>query len=209
MPELHPAQFANQMALPGMEHMAHPWAGPLSKGYVLKYGSDEAGGAPGKTGRHQLQAVSSFSGVPDAYLEWGSRHANDAVKGEIHMIKNYEAGQEHGRGMAGALMRSGHHFDFGQDTFPVHSMDRTPQGKDFSDRVMPELKPTIWRNPHNMHVTREDTGEPATGSDIRNVSWPGVHETFHPYQRKALESERMAAQSAIKPRSPRGQGRLF
>jgi hypothetical protein len=206
MPDLHPAQFANQMALPGMEEHAHPWAGPLSKGYMLQHVSDHTASGP----RHQLQAVDpKWPGSPDAYLEWGGHNANDQVEGEIHMIQNHVPRSEAGRGLGGALMRSAHHFDFGQDTVPVHSMNRTPDGKAFSDRVMPELKPTVWRNLHTQETTSEATGQRLRPSEALNVSWPGVHGELHPYQQRKAARDRVEIAKVHEDFAKRKQPRLF
>jgi hypothetical protein len=125
------------------------------------------------------------------------------------MIQNHVAGSEKGAGMGAALMRSAHHFDFGQDTVPVHSVSRTPEGKTFSDRVMPELKPNVWRNLHTMEQTREDTGEPATASEMNHPEWPGVHDQLHPYQQRKAARDQAEIAKVHADFSRRKQPRLF
>lgn len=164
MPDLNPRQFGlsgedpNQLALPGMEKMSHPWAEHLSRGLTLAHEYDPHEDFHVLQAQHDISSGARTGGTGDhgvyGELIWkGHRQAEGApnrnyAPGEITWVENVgrhpsmPAGvQERSRGIAGAMMRSAHHFDIGQTTLPLHSAARTEFGDNFADKVMPELKP--------------------------------------------------------------------
>ena len=161
----------DQLALPGMEHLSHPWARQAARGLTLTHEHDP------ESLEHVLWAtrpeqVEHPLVSHHAVLQWGDQHYR--TPGEITWVyndskraQNYpelRVSNEHGggRGIAGDMMRSAHYFDVGQDTVPIHSPARTTDGNRFADKVMPHLKPervaslhkTVWPNrpPHPYEV---------------------------------------------------------
>lgn len=211
---LNGEQFADhvhphQLAIPGMEHMAHPWAEHLSRGWMLQYHSTETS--------HQLQAVEpGWEHAPEAHLTWASKTPKTSANagtpryapGEIEMVEN-EGVARHGKGLAGALLHSAHHFNFGQTTLPIHSPERTTAGNVFASRHRPDLRPDIW---FNMRA-REGRGQFETLAGERTNKYEpdwNLPENFHPYQQqKAAKEQALAQRMRAKNRKPRGQGSLF
>jgi hypothetical protein len=193
------------MALPGMEHMAHPWAEHLSRGFMLQFSSSRS--------EHHLTAmdVSDPKWGPQeaASLDWAKSHKD--VPGEIKMVMNYQAGgkETHGqgvaKGLAGALMHSAHHWDFGQETLPIHSHVRTEAGEHFATKTRPDLKPDAWSNLDKPGARYRTKGKASHAP----VEWPNVGPEFHPFQQKKAEAERTAAANMTKPKKAKGQGTLF
>jgi len=183
---LNSTQFANhvhphQLAIPGMESMAHPFATHLARGFMLDFSSSKR--------EHHLSALDvSDPKYPEeaASLDWRrgpGEERNISHPGEITMVQNYQAGDKPSaasrnpaRGLASALMKSAHHWDFGQETLPIHSPLRTEAGEHFANKVMPELKPDVWQ-----HVP---TGRVMEGRREDTPRWKGVGENFHPYQQE-------------------------
>lgn len=203
---LNGEQFQNhvhphQLALPGMEQHAHPWAEHLSRGYMLQFHSTDI--------QHQLQAImpgSRFKDEPEAHLTWSSSGTH-YTPGEIEMVANETTG-ERGRGLAPALLHTAHHFNFGQTTLPIHSHQRTQAGNVFAARHKPELRPDIWFNTR----ARQGRGQFETLEGERTnkfePTW-NLPENFHPYQQEKAAQERATAQKMRKPKPPKGQGTLF
>jgi hypothetical protein len=202
MPDLNRTQFKDvdphQQALPGMEEHAHPWAGPLSRGYMLHW----HGGR-----EHELQAVEPDHDPrrdnPEASLSWDTQHGTHP--GEVSYVTN-PAGRhsERGRGLAGALFHSAHHFNFGQSTVPIHSPVLTDAGEHFASKVRPELRPHIFWNTAKNSMT-SFSGERSSETEPK---W-NLPEDFHPYQQEATAKQRAVASTMRKPKPPKGQGKLF
>lgn len=200
----------HQMALPGMESMSHPWAEHLSRGYMLSHFKS----------RHEHHIQAEDVSDPDwphtaASLDWkGSKKdlkyaepgEGPHIPGEISMVEN-QAGTLRSRGLAGAMMRSAHHFNFGQETVPIHSPVRSDQGESFSNRVMPELKPDVWNN----YITQEYTEAPGKPAG-EAPKYPNMPKDIHPFQKaaKAKAAATHAKARAKNRRTPgQEQGRLF
>jgi hypothetical protein len=209
---LNGEQFADhvhphQLAIPGMEEHAHPWAGPLSRGYMLDMEKSKE--------EHHLAAVDvSHPKYPTAAAElsWAKEGVKGYAPGEVAMVNNWASrgyGQEpdpRARGLAGALFHSAHRWNFGQSTVPIHSVERTYPGEHFASKVRPDLKPDVW------HLTGEshDKEVRAPGKpDWASPEWPGVHEDFHPFEKERTETRRAAAAKLTASTPPPGQGRLF
>jgi hypothetical protein len=160
--KLNPHQFA----LPGMEHLAHPLAEHLSKGYTFDFETEKLKGPPGQSWHHH--ALNARAPGRDhnpehmsaARLEWtGSKDEQSDYPGHIEWAGNQDtrAGtRPESRGLARALFKAGHEMDFGQTTVPVHSPTRTHEGDKFAAKTnMPELTPRNndfdWRPPEGIH----------------------------------------------------------
>jgi len=187
-----------------MEKMAHPWAEHLARGYTLQYGASQS--------QHHLEAWNTDNPHwPEkvATLDWQKRrgpHGPAAHPGEIAMVENYAAGTPRGRGLAGALMRSAHHFNFGQDTVPIHSPTRSFEGEEFASKTMPELKPDVWNN----YINNERTTAP--GKPFGEAAkWPDMPANIHPFQKveQAQVDERRTRVSNKMKQAQSGQGTLF
>jgi hypothetical protein len=191
-----------------MEHMAHPWAGPLSRGYMLD--KEES------SDQYHLAAVDvSHPKYPTATAElsWAKEGAKGYAPGEVAMVHNartYASDPDpRSKGLAGALFHSAHHWNLGQSTVPIHSTDRSMAGEHFANKVRPDLKPDVWNLTGGSQEEEEKTrssGKPAGEPAI----WENVHYGFHPFQREELAQRAEADKkrsAKLKPRSP--QGRLF
>jgi hypothetical protein len=172
------------MALPGMEQHAHPWAGMLAKGMKLGYTHET------DLGSHRLSAHDDHEEYGE--LNWADRTGGTGNSretpvfhpGEVQWVENHGGPA----GTAKALFRSGHAFDFGQDTLPLHSQNRSMHGDKFAASTMPELKPISDHGPARYNLP----------------------ENFHPFEQKAAERQRARA----KPTKPgpaigKGQRKLF
>jgi hypothetical protein len=208
---LNPEQFAgtkreinpHQLALPGMEHLAHPWAGPIAHGYMLDMQQSPH--------EHHLAAVDvSHPKYPSVAAELSWARKGSGTPGEVTMVENLatghtKEGDARARGLAGALFHSAHYWNFGQETVPIHSPERSEAGERFSNRVRPDLKPDVWAN-YRTEEVHAPLGKPAHEPPI----WENVHYGFHPYQREEL-AQRAAAdkkrKAKLKPKS--AQGKLF
>lgn len=217
MVELNRTQFKDvdphQQALPGMEHLSHPWAGPLSRGYLLHY--------QGGKHEHELHAVEPGhipgprGDDPAADLSWAPGHwKRDGMSGyspgEVVYVHNEASKTEaRGKGLAGALFHSAHYFNFGQTTAPVHSPIRTEQGEHFASKVRPELRPDIhWSDKANRgHGAMLEL---ATGQRTQKTEpkW-NLPEEFHPYQQQQKDKDRAVATKMRGQRPVKGQGKLF
>lgn len=192
-----------------MEEHAHPWAGPVSRGYMLDMEQSPH--------EYHLAAVDvSHPKYPTsaAELSWSKEGNKGYAPGEVTMVENLATGHSkegdpRARGLAGALFHSAHHWNLGQSTVPVHSTERSMAGERFANRVRPDLKPDVWNltggsreEENKTRSSDKPAGEPAI--------WENVHYGFHPFQREEL-AKRAAADkkrsAKLKPRSP--QGRLF
>jgi hypothetical protein len=213
---LNQTQFANhvhphQLAILGMEGMAHPWAKHLARGFMLDFSTSKR--------EHHLSALDvSHPKYPEeaATLDWSrgpGEGRNIPHPGEIQMVANFQAGDKPSAtsrnpaaGLAGALMRSAHHWDFGQETLPIHSPLRTEAGEHFASKTMPELKPDTHVEPHSGRRVSMAEGK----NPEEPPRWPGVGAEFHPYQqeimakRGGLEGMRERRRAANS-----GQGKLF
>lgn len=194
---LNPHQFA----LPGMEHLAHPFAKPLSEGLMLHY--QKLGSRPGDRVEHALLAhepganpLSEHAGV----LQWTNNWSGD-YPGEVSWVHNvaselaYEKGEKNPHpDLAASLFHSAHTFNFGQDTVPVHSRVRTSSGQHFAERVRPDLAPAL-------PDLDDETGQ-WKGSD-----WEPSPEV-HPYTHRE-RAVRSATKEPARVAPVPGQGRLF
>jgi hypothetical protein len=123
----HPGVNINQQALKGMEGLSHPGAPVLAKGYQFTFGR-----------RYGTQNVLSL-GKPgakqvSAELAWQGKHDQYANRpGEIESVLTKPASRR--KGLAEALFKVGNEMDLGQDTVPVHSTARTPDGVAWSQKV--------------------------------------------------------------------------
>ena len=141
------------MALPGMEHLAHPWARQAARGLTLSFEHDPEAHENALFAvrpEHRERPWATHHGV----LQWADQQSHHLQPGEIAWVHNTsgmaqkdpttKVSEEHGggRGLAADMMRSAHYFDMGQDTLPLHSPSRTSDGDRFADTVMPELKPS-------------------------------------------------------------------
>jgi hypothetical protein len=164
---------------------------------------------------HHLAAIDvSHPKYPSeaASLDW-SRKKSD-VPGEVMMVGNYQRGdrfgeekQERAKGLAGALFHSAHYWNFGQETVPIHSPERSDAGEHFAKKVRPDLKPDVWHN-------YQTGGETAPAGKPRHEGpiWENVSYGFHPFQREEqaqAEESRKKQSSKLRSRPPQGQGRLF
>lgn len=207
--QFHDHVHPNQLAIPGMEHMAHPWAEHLKRGFMLQF--DTHGGT------HTLSAwdVSDPKWPSEAAnLDWARAHRTHP--GEIDHVINYQAGgrETHGagvaKGLAGALLHSAHYWDFGQETVPIHSPVRTDAGEHFASKYRPDLKPDIHRRLGGHHS--EDRVYTTPGKPPgEGPKWPNVPSVYHPFQQEAAAAERQHAETVSKKIKPilKGQGTLF
>jgi hypothetical protein len=209
---LNGEQFADhvhphQLAIPGMEEHAHPWAKHLAQGYMLDLEQSAS--------QYHLAAVDvSHPKYPTsaAELSWAKEKTGGYAPGEVAMVTNF-VGQHsnlkdtaRGKGLAPALFHSAHHFNLGQSTVPIHSTERTLAGEHFASKVRPDLKPDVW------HLTGEshDKEVRAPGKpDWASPEWPGVDEDFHPFEKERTKTRRAAAAKLAASTPPPGQGRLF
>ena len=200
----------HQLALPGMEKVAHPWAEHLARGYTLQYGQSRS--------EHHLQAWDlSHPKYPTevAHLDWKKKRGPigpATYPGEISMVQNLarEEGsrmEPKAKGLAGALMRSAHYFNFGQDTVPIHSPVRSFAGEHFASTVMPELKPDVWNN----YISEEHTRAPGKPPS-EYPKWPHTDiKAVHPFQKAEIEA-RNTRLTKIRGKTQQvksGQGTLF
>lgn len=212
MPELNRTQFEehihpHQQALPGMEHLSHPWAGPLSKGYMLSYSHSRH--------EHHLTAVDVSD--PDqheeaAELSWTKQRTK--VPGEVALVTNFHrdpySPEEHrsprAKGLAGALFHSAHRWNFGQDTVPIHSETRSESGEHFASTVRPDLKPDVWANYQSGRTTRAP-GKPRD----EEPKWPGIKGPIHPFEHEEAERRTQEIVKGLKARTDLNpaQGTLF
>lgn len=190
----------HQLAIPGMEHMSHPWAKHLARGFMLDFSSSRH--------THTLRAMDVEGSDPRygpdeaAELNWERAHSH--VPGEISHVVNYQAGgrEIHGtgvaKGLAGALLKSAHHWNFGQETLPIHSPLRTAAGEHFATKYRPDLKPDVLRpaDRGGSHVERRVRDKP----EWEEPEWPNVGERFHPFQQEVEKHH---------PKQAKGQGTLF
>jgi hypothetical protein len=203
---LNGEQFQNhvhphQLAIPGMEHMAHPWAGPLSRGYMLD--KEES------PHEHHLAAVDvSHPKYPTvaAELSWAKEKQEGYAPGEVTMVHNFATGygsygedRPRAKGLAGALFHSAHHFNVGQSTVPIHSPVRTQAGEHFANKVRPDLKPDIWYD-----TERRTEKIPEDKPRGEGPVWEGVSDYTHPYQREQIKKQKQRTKQR-----DRKQGRLF
>jgi len=211
MPELNHAQFSgtthgispNQLAIPGMEEHAHPFATHLARGYQLDLERSEH--------EHHLAAVDvSHPKYPSVHAElsWAKENDPGHVPGEVTMVENMATQSYTGakqpeeiqraRGLGGALFHSAHYWNFGQSTVPIHSPERTQAGEHFASKVRPDLKPDVW------HVSRGVSGTEAGPRGEREIrapgkpdwapaEWPGVPEDFHPFEQQRTAIRQAAA----------------
>jgi len=183
-----------------MEHMSHPWAKHLARGFMLDFSSSRH--------THTLRAMDVEGSDPRygpdeaAELNWERAHSH--VPGEISHVVNYQAGgrEIHGtgvaKGLAGALLKSAHHWNFGQETLPIHSPLRTAAGEHFATKYRPDLKPDVLRpaDRGGSHVERRVRDKP----EWEEPEWPNVGERFHPFQQEVEKHH---------PKQAKGQGTLF
>lgn len=217
MPELNHAQFSgtthgispNQLAIPGMEEHAHPFATHLARGYQLDLERSPE--------EHHLAAVDvSHPKYPTVHAElsWAKENKKGYEPGEVTMVENMAStgyGQHRvaaAKGLAGALFHSAHYWNFGQSTVPIHSPERTLAGEHFASKVRPDLKPDVW----NLSGESHDKEVRAPGKpDWAPPEWPGVPEDFHPYEQQRTATRQAAATKADEAAAVHrsGQQRLF
>lgn len=175
----HEGVSMNQMALPGMEEHAHPGASTLAQGYRFEHSQGRSSNSRnGGVMRHTLSAVpdgghSQWDGVSD--LTWASSHHPYTYPGEIEGVFTNKDHQR--RGLARSLFRVAREMDFGQDTVPVHSPDRSPQGQKWSSAVggprPPRGVPVAYRIPYS---------DDRTGPMKSSRRWD-LPEGIHPFQK--------------------------
>jgi hypothetical protein len=176
--KLNPHQFA----LPGMEHLAHPLAEHLSKGYTFDFETEKLKGPPGQSWHHH--ALNARAPGRDhnpehmsaARLEWtGSKDEQSDYPGHIEWAGNQDtrAGtRPESRGLARALFKAGHEMDFGQTTVPVHSPTRTHEGDKFAAKTnMPELTKESTRSSRRSRQRRSTLGRRQTLKPRGNSSF--------------------------------------
>jgi hypothetical protein len=197
----------NQLAIPGMEEHAHPFAKHLARGFMLQYDKHPTG--------HTLSAwdVSDPKWPSEAAsLDWAGSGAHHP--GEVEMVTNYQAGgrETHGagtaKGLAGALFHSAHYWNFGQSTLPIHSPVRTDAGEHFATKTRPDLKPDVWypvRGRGEEHPEVGVAGKPP-GAAPR---WPNVGEDYHPFQKAEIERRTAHLANLKRQSANRNQGTLF
>jgi hypothetical protein len=212
---LNGEQFADhvhphQLAIPGMEEHAHPFATHVARGYMLDFNSSRY--------QHHLAAVDvSHPKYPTvaAELDWTRPKDADYEPGEVAMVENFQRGhhaigkqEPRAKGLAGALFHSAHYWDFGQETVPIHSPNRTDEGEHFSQKVRPDLRPDVRYD--SAGRGRGDIipeGKPPNEGPI----WPNVGPQFHPFQREkaaAQQAESAKARASVAAKAS-GQGQLF
>lgn len=222
----------DQLAIPGLESLSHPFAVPLSQGLVLRHGNtygehhlgaydpnrlaeiaDEREeenrrradpiyaelGLPrplagpydtGERGRIEWQdrASSELSGHYPGYVNWAGNSG-----GQPNYLGQYSAGTTRYPGLAGHIFESAHAFDFGQDTVPIHSTDRTPYGDAFAQRTHPELAPPNERPSSDYYSPNYGDWEPPLG--------------IQPFERAQRTIE--ANQTAFRDRRGRNSGENY
>jgi hypothetical protein len=211
---LNPEQFAetaqnihpHQLAIPGTEHLSHPWAGPLSQGYMLDYARSKH--------EHHLSAVDvSHPKYPHtaAELNWLTKKATHP--GEVSWVENIDRDPDipeekhdpRAKGLAGALFHSAHHWNFGQDTVPIHSPLRSDAGERFASKVRPDLKPDVWEHSRTHEMKWAEGKRP-----YEKPTWPGVGPEFHPFQREIMAKRGgLEGMRARRRAASSGQGKLF
>lgn len=156
MKALNPHQFA----LPGMEHLAHPFAPMLPHGLMVEYHERD----PLHANAHMLLAHRRVDPTKDPYgqsreaagvLEWSNQHGGE-YPGEIQWVNNRTYGSREGHipGVAQALYHTAHEIDLGQSTVPIHSPLRTREGDAFAEKTggpMPPGEGYGWRPPKGIH----------------------------------------------------------
>jgi hypothetical protein len=201
--QFHDHVHPHQLALPGMEHLAHPWAGPLSRGYMLGFESSAS--------EHHLRAVDvSHPKYPTEAAELDWKRKKSQHPGEVAMVINLQGSYgvdkaERARGLAPALFHSAHYFNFGQETVPIHSPLRSEEGEHFANKVRPDLKPDVWHN-YVTGVEQRQAGKPRG----EPAAWEGVHYGLHPFERaEQAKQEQTRKKQSGKLQSRSSQGRLF
>jgi hypothetical protein len=204
---LNPKQFLrevnpNQQALPGLEEHAHPFAKYLAQGLTLNYehlpAHTSVGGISGSIYHHdEAHSLAARKPRPDgsseimAHIDWkGRTNKYGTYPGEIDFVSNrsmdpgINPSSRH-PGLAQALFHSAHHFDFGQNTVPVHSTLRTPLGEKFAQATGGPTPPTGpesgWKPP----------------------------EGFHPYEWHDRRRHEESVRRIVGAKKARGQGTLF
>jgi hypothetical protein len=193
--QFHDHVSPHQLAIPGMEEHAHPWAGPAARGYML-----DLEHSPNE---HHLAAVDvSHPKYPtsSAELSWAKEGAKGYEPGEVTMVENFSTGgrgvvphDPRAKGLAGALFHSAHYWNFGQSTVPVHSPERTYAGERFANKVRPDLKPDVW------HLTGEGHSKEvrAPGKpDWASPEWPDKPDDLHPFEQQRTATRQAAAAKA-------------
>lgn len=131
----------NQFAIPGMEEHAHAGARHLAQGYRFGFGRAKDGyrkpreDAWSMEAHHEDVPAWSDPGSAVSDITWADKKATGAAyPGEIEYVTT-SLTKHKGKGLPSAMFKMANTLNMGQDTIPVHSPVRTPEGLGWSNKV--------------------------------------------------------------------------
>lgn len=205
----------NQFAIPGMEHLSHPFAQHLPNGYRAEFVPKDDRGEHSLFALHDADVAHAVRVARNprddasAHLQWRNAAApSHSYPGEILWADNsskFSAQHPHEPGLTRSLLALGRTVDMGQTTVPVHSPDRTEEGDHFAQRTgeVGGHPPVLTEG--SIHESHD--AEAAVDHWHNNI-YPQIA-AHHPVEMEGRDQLLQHQQHAVVQRQLRKQPRLF